>query len=78
MAASASTPATSEANRRFSFPRVPKVVEADRSIASSTVSSRSSTKRFTYGFRIRAVTFQSMDWKGSPGSYARTSENSMP
>src|SRR5262249_43637451 len=45
---------------------------------SITVSSRSSTKRFTNGWPRRAVTFQSMSRTSSPGTYGRTSSNSTP
>src|SRR4051794_13652909 len=43
-----------------------------------TVSSRSSTNRLTCGSPVRAVTFQSMVRTSSPGTYGRTSSNSMP
>ena len=52
--------------------------EPERSSATTTVSSRSSSKRFTKVFPCRAVTFQSMDRTSSPGTYSRTSENSRP
>ncbi len=78
VAENASVAATSAARSRF-VTRV--VVTADdplRSTSSITVSSRSSTYVFTYGVPIRAVTFQSIERTSSPGSYCRTSENSMP
>ena len=51
---------------------------ATTSTTSITVSSRSSTKRLTYGAPSRAVTFQSMSRTSSPGTYGRTSSNSTP
>ena len=48
------------------------------STSNSTVSSRSSTWRLTKGVPVRAVTFQSMVRTSSPGTYGRTSSNSMP
>jgi len=67
-AANPSTAHSSAASSRFSAPTVPKRIERDTSTTSSTVSSRSSTKRFTNGAPIRAVTFQSMSRTSSPGT----------
>ena len=52
--------------------------EAERSIAHTTFSSRSSVYCFTQGVPMRAVTFQSMSRTSSPGTYSLASANSMP
>ena len=49
IAANPSTAHSSAASSRFSAPAVPKRIERDTSTTSMTVSSRSSTKRLTYG-----------------------------
>ena len=56
----------------------PKSCDALTSTSSITVSSRSSTKRLMCGSPVRAVTFQSIARMSSPGTYGRTSSNSMP
>src|SRR5690349_6738270 len=56
----------------------PKSCDADTSTSNITVSSRSSTKRLMCGSPVRAVTFQSIARTSSPGTYGRTSSNSMP
>ena len=56
----------------------PKSCDALTSTSSITVSSRSSTNRLTCGSPVRAVTFQSIARTSSPGTYGRTSSNSMP
>jgi hypothetical protein len=56
----------------------PKASEPETSTSRRRVRSRSSTYFFTYGEPRRAVTFQSMVRGSSPGSYSRTSANSMP
>ena len=58
--------------------RLPNVPLALTSTASTTVSSRSSTNCLTCGRPVRAVTFQSMVRTSSPGTYSRTSANSIP
>jgi hypothetical protein len=67
MADIASTAASSLASSLLKRARVPKRSEPERSTASITVSSRSSMYRLTYGFRMRAVTFQSIERTSSPG-----------
>ena len=67
-AAKPSTAHNSAASSRFSGPAVPKRIERDTSTTSIAVSSRSSTKRFTNGAPMRAVTFQSMSRTSSPGT----------
>src|SRR5262245_30853247 len=56
----------------------PKSCDALTSTSSITVSSRSSTNRLICGSPVRAVTFQSIARTSSPGTYGRTSSNSMP
>src|SRR5262245_10313897 len=57
---------------------LPKSCDALMSTSSITVNSRSSTNRLTCGSPVRAVTFQSIARTSSPGTYGRTSSNSMP
>ena len=57
---------------------VPNWRDAETSMRSITVSSRSSSKTFTKGLRKRAVTFQSIVRISSPYWYSRTSENVIP
>jgi len=78
VAASARTAHNSAARRDFSRSTDPKRPDAERSTASSTVSSRSSWKRLMKGRPARAVTFQSIVRTSSPGTYGRTSSNVMP
>src|ERR1035441_8681867 len=56
----------------------PKPCDAERSRRRRTVRSRSSTYFLTCGTPVRAVTFQSIVLTSSPGTYSRTSENSIP
>jgi hypothetical protein len=57
---------------------LPNCVGPLMSTTSMTVSSRSSTNFLMKGWPMRAVTFQSMVRMSSPGTYSRTSSNSMP
>ena len=57
---------------------LPKRCEPLMSTSSMTVSSRSSTNFLMNGWPMRAVTFQSIARMSSPGTYSRTSSNSMP
>ena len=57
----------------LNVPRVPNRMEALASTHRITVRSRSSTKTFTCGLSVRAVTLQSMLRMSSPGRYSRTS-----
>ncbi len=74
----ASNAASSTAASSFERRPEPNSSDADTSTTSMTVSSRSSTKRLTCGSPVRAVTFQSIVRTSSPGTYGRTSSNSMP
>src|SRR5665811_851049 len=56
----------------------PNPCDAERSRSRSTVRSRSSVYFLTCGTPVRAVTFQSIVLTSSPGTYSRTSENSIP
>ena len=56
----------------------PKFSDALASTTNMTVNSLSSTYRFTYGWPVRAVTFQSMVRISSPGTYSRTSSKFIP
>ena len=67
MAESATTAASSAATSRRVASPLPVLMEALTSTAIITVSSRSSTKRFTKTSPVRAVTFQSMRRTSSPG-----------
>ena len=78
MALKASTPQSSAAISTLVRPVVPNQPLRLMSTASITVSSRSSSKSLTKGSPVRAVTFQSMVRTSSPGTYSRTSRNSMP
>src|SRR5437867_5248518 len=78
MAAKASTADTSAAISVFVRSPLPNRPDPETSTSSMSVSSRSSTKRLTKGAPVRAVTFQSIVLTSSPGTYSRTSANSMP
>ena len=78
MALKESVAAISAICSRLVFTCVPKSPEREMSTSSTTVSSRSSSNTFTYGARIRAVTFQSMLRTSSPHWYSRTSLKAMP
>src|SRR5512139_624239 len=77
-AAKASSAASSAIRSRFVRYFDPKACDGETSRRRRTVRSRSSTYFFTWGTPVRAVTFQSMARTSSPGTYSRTSENSMP
>ncbi|MPM37254.1 hypothetical protein SDC9_83861 [bioreactor metagenome] len=78
MAENAKVAAISATVSRLIFSDDPKPRLSDTSISSITVSSRSSSKIFTYGRLYRAVTFQSISRISSPYWYSRTSENAIP
>ena len=78
IAENASTAASSAASSLLKRRACRTAPTPDRSTTSITVSSRSSMNSLTYGRRMRAVTFQSMERTSSPGWYSRTSANSMP
>src|SRR3989338_1242168 len=62
----------------LNFAAVPKLQEDEASTRKKTVSSRSSTYCLTKVCWDLAVTFQSIVRISSPGTYSRTSANSMP
>jgi hypothetical protein len=78
MAEKARTAAISAARSRLSCAVEPNRLDAETSTSSMTVSSRSSVNFLMNGVPVRAVTFQSMERMSSPGTYSRTSWNSMP
>ena len=78
MALKASTALSSVMRSRFVCLRVPVELDPLTSSNRNTVSSRSSSNTLTYGWPMRAVTFQSMVRISSPCWYSRFSEKAMP
>ena len=69
------TPSATSALRRSA---VPNCMEGEESRRSQVVSARSGTWTRTWGWFIRAVTFQSIRRTSSPASYGRTCASSVP
>ena len=78
IALKARTAANSVMRSLLLTPFVPSSEEPLMSARMNTVNSLSSSKTFTYGAPIRAVTFQSIERTSSPCWYSRFSLNAIP